>query len=181
MRTPAEKTFQAIRQMCLKSDKLGNSKPSDSPTYYISEKEISVILCGFGFGDPRNDTLQALNKQGILCGIIRHYVLSESRTTEEWRIEADGTISQGPQWFKDVPLEYEYEIEVNGRKYTVTQDVQFTVELGKGTGAYNSKHTFDDLGQAGHYYRSYNIGNGYKKRLRMFDRGKTTLLTRQFS
>jgi hypothetical protein len=181
MRTPAEKTFQAIRQMCYRSDKFDYKK--DPPIFFISEKEGCAIHQGFGFDDPlkRNDTLQALNKQGILCGIIRHYISGEETQTYEWRIEADGTISQGPQWFKDVPLEYEYEIEVNGRKYTVTQDVVFMVELGKGTGAYKPQHTFDDFGQAGHYYRSYNIGNGYKKRLQMKDRGRTTLLARQFS
>jgi L-rhamnose isomerase len=56
--------------------------------------------------------------------------------------------------------------EVDGKCIEYTNKSIFEVQVGKGKGAYKTRYTFEGrLDQACFYYRSINIGLGYKKRL----------------
>lgn len=74
-----------------------------------------------------------------------------------------------------------YEAELDGKKIAFSDETEFLVEVGKGSGSYKTKYRFKgDLAQAVFYYKCINIGNGYKKRLRAPSMNKP-VLARQFS
>ena len=72
---------------------------------------------------------------------------------------------------------------IDGKHIAYTDNTIFLVEVGKGSkGAYKIRYKFvGDLRQAASYYTSINIGNGYKKRLRMANSVNPRPLARQFS
>jgi hypothetical protein len=72
---------------------------------------------------------------------------------------------------------------IDGKHIAYTNDTVFLVEVGKGSkGSYKVHYRFvGDLRQAAFYYTSINVGNGYKKRLRMATSVSARPLARQFS
>ncbi len=66
------------------------------------------------------------------------------------------------------------EITIDGKRITYTPESLFAVEVGRGAkGSYRRRYTFPgDPARAVFYYRCINIGNGYKKRLRMLTASK---------
>ena len=55
---------------------------------------------------------------------------------------------------------------LDGKRIAYTTQTEFLVQVGRGRGSYSTRYKFTgDLSQAVLYYRSLNIGNGYKKRL----------------
>ena len=72
--------------------------------------------------------------------------------------------------------------ELDGKKIAYSEDTEFLVQIGRGKGSYTTKWSFKgDLYTACFYYRSLNVGNGYKKRLLMPSCSKRPVLARQFS
>jgi hypothetical protein len=57
--------------------------------------------------------------------------------------------------------------DIDGREITYSEDTEFLIQIGKGSkGKYRTKYKIiGNLYQAYFYYKSINIGNGYKKRL----------------
>ena len=72
---------------------------------------------------------------------------------------------------------------IDGKHIAYTDDTVFLVEVGRGSkGSYKVRYRFvGDLGQAAFYYACINVGNGYKKRLRMVTSVSARPLARQFS
>jgi len=72
---------------------------------------------------------------------------------------------------------------IDGKHIAYTDNTIFLVEVGRGSkGAYKIRYKFvGDLRQAASYYASINVGNGYKKRLRMANSVNPRPLARQFS
>jgi len=65
---------------------------------------------------------------------------------------------------------------LDGKPVAYSTDTEFLVQVGKGRGAYSTRYRFTgNLGQAVLWYRSINIGNGYKKRLFVPSFNKPTL------
>lgn len=55
---------------------------------------------------------------------------------------------------------------LDGKQIAYSSLTEFLVQVGKGKGSYKTRYKFTgNLAQAVFYYRSLNIGNGYKKRL----------------
>ena len=55
---------------------------------------------------------------------------------------------------------------LDGKQIAYSSLTEFLVQVGKGKGSYKTRYKFTgNLEQAVFYYRSLNIGNGYKKRL----------------
>jgi hypothetical protein len=55
---------------------------------------------------------------------------------------------------------------LDGKQIGYSSLTEFLVQVGKGKGSYKTRYKFTgNLAQAVFYYRSLNIGNGYKKRL----------------
>jgi hypothetical protein len=55
---------------------------------------------------------------------------------------------------------------LDGKQIAYSSLTEFLVQVGKGKGSYKTQYKFTgNLAQAVFYYRSLNIGNGYKKRL----------------
>lgn len=70
---------------------------------------------------------------------------------------------------------------LDGNKIIYTEDTEFLVQVGHKSRAYATRYAFKgNLHQACLYYRSINIGNGYKKRLTM-PGARKPVLARQFS
>lgn len=62
---------------------------------------------------------------------------------------------------------------IDGKRIAYTEATEFVVEVGRYRGAYKTRYSFKgDPAKACFYYRSLNIGNGYKKRLRMLGANK---------
>ena len=56
--------------------------------------------------------------------------------------------------------------ELDGKRIAYHTETKFLVQIGKGRSAYKTRYSFvGNLKSAVLYYRSINIGNGYKKRL----------------
>lgn len=57
-------------------------------------------------------------------------------------------------------------VELDGKRVAYTNKTVFQVQVGKDKGAYKTRYSFEgNIHQAVLYYRSINIGRGYKKRL----------------
>jgi len=70
---------------------------------------------------------------------------------------------------------------LDGKLIGFSSETDFLVQLGKGRGSYRTKWGFKgNLPQALLYYKSLNVGNGYKKRLLMPSSSKP-ILARCFS
>ena len=55
---------------------------------------------------------------------------------------------------------------VDGKNVAYCNETEFLVQVGRNQGAYKTRYSImGDLAKACFYYRSLNIGNGYKKRL----------------
>jgi hypothetical protein len=84
----------------------------------------------------------------------------------------------------ELPFAHSIEVkqaELNGRKIAYSDQTEFLVQVGKGSGAYKTRHTIKGtLNLAVHYFNCINIGNGYKKRLLMPSSPKP-VLARAFS
>ena len=78
-----------------------------------------------------------------------------------------------------MPLHTTY---LNGKPIAYCDETEFLIQVGRGDkGSYKTRYCIvGDLGRAVMFYRSINIGNGYKKRLLMPSSSKP-LLARQFS
>jgi hypothetical protein len=71
-----------------------------------------------------------------------------------------------------------YTTMLNGKHIGYSSLTEFYVETGRNKSAYKVRYKIvGSLSQAVFYYNAINIGNGYKKRLKMYD----TVLARQFS
>lgn len=71
--------------------------------------------------------------------------------------------------------------ELNGVKVAYHDDTEFLVQVGKNSGAYETRYRFvGNLAIAVFYFNGINIGNGYKKRLLM-PSAKKPVLARAFS
>lgn len=58
--------------------------------------------------------------------------------------------------------------EIDGKLISFTDDTDFVVQVGFRQGAYQTRYSFKgNPAKACFYYRSLNIGRGYKKRLLM--------------
>jgi hypothetical protein len=58
------------------------------------------------------------------------------------------------------------EATLNGKLVAYTSKTEFLVQVGKEGSKYSTRYRFEgDLHNAVFYYKSINIGNGYKKRL----------------
>ena len=63
------------------------------------------------------------------------------------------------------------DVTINGKAYFDNEESEVTVEVGKGEkGSYKTKYRLKSPGQAVLYFNGINIGNGYKKRLRLHNR-----------
>ena len=73
-------------------------------------------------------------------------------------------------------------VNIDGKDYAYSSKTVFAVEVGKGErGEYKPRYSFEgNPAQAILYYNGINIGNGYKKRLRMLC-GKPITIARAFS
>lgn len=72
-------------------------------------------------------------------------------------------------------------VELDGKQVAYTDETEFLVELGRFRSAYSVRWRFvGDIHKAVFYYRSLNVGRGYKKRLRAPSFNKP-VLARQFS
>ena len=70
---------------------------------------------------------------------------------------------------------------LGGKRIAYTDDTTFLVQVGRGNRSYATRYSFTgNLHQAVFYYRSINIGKGYKKRLVMPD-AMRPVLAREFS
>jgi hypothetical protein len=72
---------------------------------------------------------------------------------------------------------------INGRAVAYSSETTWLVQTGRGKGSYSTRYTFKGeagLHHAWFYYKSINIGNGYKKRLLSPEMNKPTL-ARSFS
>jgi hypothetical protein len=70
---------------------------------------------------------------------------------------------------------------LDNKRIAYTDETEFLVQVGKGRGSYSTRYRFTgNLVQAVFYYRSINVGNGYKKRLIAPSFNKPTL-AKQFS
>lgn len=59
-------------------------------------------------------------------------------------------------------------VELDGKKIGFCDDTLFEVRIGDRHGHYKTKFEVrGNIAQAVHMYRCYNIGNGYRKQLRM--------------
>lgn len=59
-----------------------------------------------------------------------------------------------------------YTAELDGKKIAYHSESKFEVQTGRYKSAYRTRQSFiGNLAQAVLWYKSYNIGNGYKKRL----------------
>lgn len=73
-------------------------------------------------------------------------------------------------------------VTLDGKYVGYTSETEFLVQVGKGKGSYKTRYSFiGRLELALFYYRSINIGNGYKKRLLMPACSKKPVLARQIS
>jgi hypothetical protein len=55
---------------------------------------------------------------------------------------------------------------LDDKQIAYTNQTEFLVQIGKGKGSYSTRYSFiGELSKAVLYYKSINIGNGYKKRL----------------
>ena len=71
---------------------------------------------------------------------------------------------------------------LDGKYVGYTSETEFLVQVGRGNGSYKTRYSFKgNLVQATCYYRSINIGNGYKKRLLMPSCSSNPVLARHFS
>lgn len=60
--------------------------------------------------------------------------------------------------------------ELDGRRIAFPSTTRFYVQVGRYKSAYKTRYAFTgDIHQAVRYYLAINIGNGYKKRLRLND------------
>lgn len=65
---------------------------------------------------------------------------------------------------------------LDGKRIAYSNQTEFLVQVGRGRGSYSTRYKFTgNLSQAVLYYRSLNIGNGYKKRLFVPSFNKPTL------
>lgn len=65
---------------------------------------------------------------------------------------------------------------IDSRRIAYTDETIFLVQIGKNRGAYRTRIVIKgDLHQAAHYYKSINVGLGYKKRLYMPNAKRPTL------
>jgi len=72
-------------------------------------------------------------------------------------------------------------VELDGKRVAYSSETEFLVQVGKGKSAYKTRYRFvGNLVQAVMYYRSINVGSGYKKRLVSWSMNKP-ILARQFS
>lgn len=72
--------------------------------------------------------------------------------------------------------------ELDGKKIKYTDETEFLVQVGKDKGSYKTRWSFKgNLNSAVMYYRSLNIGNGFKKRLLMPACKKNPVLARYIS
>lgn len=70
---------------------------------------------------------------------------------------------------------------LDGKRIAYTDDTIFEVQIGRGNSGYTTRYQFTgNLHQAVFYYRSINIGRGYKKRLTM-PAAIRPVLAREFS
>jgi hypothetical protein len=73
-------------------------------------------------------------------------------------------------------MSYYLTATIDGKRICYTRDTEFLVQVGKGRGAYQTRHRyFGNLSEAVFDYRCINIGNGYKKRLFVPSFNKPTL------
>ena len=73
-------------------------------------------------------------------------------------------------------------VTLDGKYVGYTSETEFLVQTGKGKDSYKTQYSFKGrLELALFYYRSINIGNGYKKRLLMPSCSKNPVLARQLS
>jgi len=71
---------------------------------------------------------------------------------------------------------------VGGKEYNWNSDTKFTVEVGKGSGKYSPRYSFEgNFVQASFYYACINVGLGYKKRFVMERDGERTVISRCLS
>lgn len=57
-------------------------------------------------------------------------------------------------------------ITIDGKRMAYTNMTEFLVQVGKNRSAYRTRYRFiGDIHEAARYYRSLNVGHGYKKRL----------------
>ena len=67
-------------------------------------------------------------------------------------------------------------VTLDGKKLAYTSETLFLVQVGKNRGAYRTRYSFTgNIHQAVTYYRSINVGRGYKKRLYVPSFNKPTL------
>lgn len=71
---------------------------------------------------------------------------------------------------------------LDGKHIGYSSETEFLVQVGKGKSNYKTRYSVKGkLDLALLYYRSINVGNGYKKRLMMPSCSKNPVLARQFS
>ena len=67
-------------------------------------------------------------------------------------------------------------VTLDGKKLAYTSETLFLVQVGKNRSAYRTRYSFTgNIHQAVTYYRSINVGRGYKKRLYVPSFNKPTL------
>ena len=67
-------------------------------------------------------------------------------------------------------------VTLDGKKLAYTSETLFLVQVGKNRSAYRTRYSFiGNIHQAVTYYRSINVGRGYKKRLYVPSFNKPTL------